>query len=167
METFEVYKFIHILAAMAWVGGALFAQVMALRMANADPVHRLHFAKDLHFVAKWVFVPSAIVIFLAGLLAIEEARPGFDYDQTWIAIGVVGVLVSLLIAVAFLIPQLRKGINLIESSRNRCPRVMDASSFAHFSYRMPIAEAQVVKLIGVDRLLGNSQINDLRPRRIW
>ena len=115
METFEVWKLVHILAAMVWVGGAVMAQVFAVRLSKAPPEHRLQFAKDMKFVTAWVFTPAAVVVFLAGSLALEEVRPIFDYDQTWILIGMSGVLIGFLFAVAFAVPQTRKAIRAVES----------------------------------------------------
>jgi uncharacterized membrane protein len=114
METFEVWKLVHVLAAMTWVGGAILAQVFALRLGNAAPEHRVRFAKDMAFVTTWVFLPASVVVFLAGSLALEEA-PGIDYDQTWIVIGLLGVLAGFIFIVTFAIPQTRKAIRLIEA----------------------------------------------------
>jgi uncharacterized membrane protein len=115
MEAFEVWKFIHILAAMTWVGGAVMAQVFAYRLKTAAPEHRLRFAKDMGFVTTWVFLPASIVIYLAGSLAVEEVRPAFDYDQAWIGIGTIGVILGFLFIVTFAIPQTRKAIRMIEA----------------------------------------------------
>jgi len=115
METFEVWKYIHILAAMTWVGGAIMAQVFAYRMKTAPPEHRLRFAKDMGFVTTWVFLPASVVIYLAGTLAVEEVRPIFDYDQLWIAIGMIGVILGFLFILTFAIPQTRKAIRMIEA----------------------------------------------------
>ena len=118
METFEVWKLIHILAAMTWVGGAILAQVFAVRLKNAAPEHRVRFANDMAFVTTWVFLPASLVVLLAGFSAIESQDfKIFDYDQTWILLGLAGVFVGILFIALFAIPQTRKAIRLIESGQ--------------------------------------------------
>ncbi len=117
MEAFEVFKLIHIVFAMVWVGGAFLVGVMGFRLKNASPEHRLGFARDMRFISQWVFLPSAVIVYLAGSLALEEVRPLFDYDQTWISIGTLGVLIAFLTAATFLVPQIRKAVRLMEAGQ--------------------------------------------------
>ncbi|MBI5158203.1 MAG: DUF2269 family protein [Acidimicrobiia bacterium] len=116
MSKVELYTLIHVLAAIIWVGGAATSQVVALRLKKADPGHRLGFAKDMRFVAQWLFIPSAVVAFVFGSLLVEET-PAFGYDQTWLVIGNTGLLVALLIAAGYLVPHIRKAIRLMESGQ--------------------------------------------------
>ena len=117
MTKVELYKFIHVLAATVWVGGAATSQVVALRLKNADPAHRLGFAKDMRFVSQWIFLPAALIAYVFGSLQVEEHFPVYDYDQLWIGIGTIGLAVSFLLGATFLIPQIRKAIRLMESGQ--------------------------------------------------
>jgi uncharacterized membrane protein len=116
MTKFETFKFVHVLAATAWVGGSIAAQLLALRLKTADPGHRLGFARDMRFVSQWIFLPAALVTFLFGSLMIEETT-AYDYEQAWIAIGNAGVIAAFVVAAAFLVPQTRKAVRLMESGR--------------------------------------------------
>lgn len=115
MTKFELFKFIHVLAAIVWVGGAITSGIFGARLKNADPGHRLGYAKDMRFVAQFVFLPSALIAYVFGSLMVEEAAPLYDYEQTWITIGTIGIAVAFLTAATFLIPQIRKAIRLMES----------------------------------------------------
>jgi uncharacterized membrane protein len=116
MSKAELYKFIHVLAAIIWAGGAATSQVVALRLKKADPGHRLGFARDMRFVAQWLFIPSGVIAFVFGSLLVEE-MPAFDYEQTWLVIGNAGLIVALLIAAAYLVPHIRKSIRLMEAGQ--------------------------------------------------
>ncbi len=113
MTKVEIFKLVHVLAAMVWVGGAITAQVMALRLANAAPGHRLGFARDMRFLSQWIFLPAALTAYVFGELQLSEI-PAFDREQTWITIGTIGFLVSFLTAAAFMVPQIRKAVRLME-----------------------------------------------------
>ena len=115
MEAFEVFKFIHMVFVMVWFGGGVLIGVLGARLKNAGPEHRLGFARDMRFVSSWIFLPSAVIVYLAGSLAVEEVRPLFDYDQTWIAIGTFGLLAAFVTGAAFLVPQVRKAVRLMEA----------------------------------------------------
>jgi putative copper export protein len=117
MDTFEVFKLIHVVFAMIWVGGSVLVGIFGFRLQNASPEHRLGFARDMRFVSTWVFLPSAVIVYLAGSLAVEEVRPLFDYEQTWIGIGTIGVLVAFLTGATFLAPQIRKAVKLMEAGQ--------------------------------------------------
>lgn len=116
MSAFEGYKFVHVLAAIVWVGGAIAAQIMALRLKHAEPAHRLGFARDMRFVAQFMFLPAALIGYLTGELMIAEVA-AFDHEQAWISIGTIGFGVSFLIAAAFLVPQIRKAVRLMEGGQ--------------------------------------------------
>jgi putative copper export protein len=116
MTKFEFYKFVHVVAAIIWVGGAIASQLVALRLKNAAPAHRLGFARTMRFVATWIFLPAALVGYLMGELMIEEA-PAFDHEQAWITIGTIGLFVSFLTAATFMVPQIRKAVRLMEAGK--------------------------------------------------
>lgn len=116
MSKAELYTFIHVLAATVWAGGAATSQVVALRLKKAEPGHRLGFSRDMRFVAQWIFIPSAVIALLTGALLVEET-PAFGYDQAWLIIGNAGLAVALLIAAAYLLPNIRKAIRLMESGQ--------------------------------------------------
>lgn len=116
MSQVELYKFVHVVAAIVWVGGSITAQILALRLKAADPGHRLGFARDMRFVSQWIFLPAALIAFLFGSLMVEEVD-AFDYDQAWLIIGNAGLIIAFLTAAAFLVPQTRKVVRLMEAGR--------------------------------------------------
>lgn len=113
---FETLKLIHVLAAIVWVGGSIMAQFFALRLATAEPAHRLGFAHDLRFAASRIFVPAAIVLLAAGIWMVADS-PGFALGDPFVVIGLVAVGVSLATAIGYLIPNIGRAIELMTSGR--------------------------------------------------
>ena len=98
MSKFELYKFVHVIAATVWVGGAITAQLIGLRLKNAEPAHRLGFARDMRFVSQWIFLPAALIAYGFGSLMIEES-PNFGYEQAWVTIVARLAVVVLIVVV--------------------------------------------------------------------
>ena len=116
MTKFELFKFIHVVAAIVWLGGAIASQLVALRLKNAEPAHRLGYARTMRFVSTWIFLPAALIGYTMGELMIEEA-PAFNHEQAWITIGTIGLFVSFLTAATFMVPQIRKAVRLMEAGK--------------------------------------------------
>lgn len=116
MTKVELFKFIHVLAAMVWVGGGTTAAVVAFRMKNAEPAHRLGFARDMRFISTWIFLPAALIAYVFGSLMVEEVA-AFDYEQTWIGIGTIGIALTFLTVAIYLVPRIRKAVKLMEAGQ--------------------------------------------------
>lgn len=100
---YEALKYIHILAAMVWVGGAFFTQMLAIkvtRSGDADDLART--GRDLAIVGGRVFPLASIILLVAGILLVVQR---WSFSQAWIAIALVLWLASLLAGVLYLGPQ--------------------------------------------------------------
>ena len=87
MSWYEFLLFVHVAAAVIWVGGATVVQFFALRTMKAtDPMRMAEFAGDAEATGNRVFVPAALVALVSGLwLVIDSDFLGFGDD--WIVIG--------------------------------------------------------------------------------
>ena len=104
MDLYELLLAIHILAVVVWVGGATSIQVLAIRATGSgDPVRMATFAGEAEWVGMRVFMPSSIVVLLAGIALVLEGSWGFD--QLWILIGLAGIAFSIVVGAAFLGPE--------------------------------------------------------------
>lgn len=115
MTAFEFAKFLHVLAAVVWVGGAFLIVATGFRMGSADPAHRIGFARDAVFLGRWVFLPAILVALGAGIWMVIDADPAFTFSQGWITVGLSALVVSGGIGTGFIIPQTRAAIGLAES----------------------------------------------------
>jgi uncharacterized membrane protein len=86
MDLYELLLAIHLLAAVIWVGGATSLQVLAIRATGSgDPVRMATFAGEAEWVGMRIFMPSSIVVLLAGIALVLEGSLGFD--RLWILLG--------------------------------------------------------------------------------
>ena len=75
MTSYELWLFLHITAAIVWIGGAITAQVFGvLAKRSGDPSQSAALGRSLGFVGMYVFLPSAIVVVLTGGLLVEDGN---------------------------------------------------------------------------------------------
>ena len=88
VNTYNSLKFVHVLSAVVWVGGACTVQTFAIRIsATGDGARMATFAKDAEFVGNRIFLPSSIILLVSGIFTIHESSGAWSYDQTWVQIG--------------------------------------------------------------------------------
>lgn len=114
MEWTEILLFLHVVAAMAWVGGGVLAGALAGRMKTADPVHRLGYARMMEKVATFLFMPAALVVLGAGVWLVVEVD-AFEFEQAWISIGFAAVLLAGAMGPLFFKPTIARGIAAMEA----------------------------------------------------
>ena len=114
MDLSDVLLFVHIVAAMAWLGGGFFAGVLSSRMKAADPEHRLGFARLMQKVSTGVFMPAAIVVLAMGTWMVLDSDV-YDFDQAWISIGFVVIVVTGAMGPLFFKPTIERGIAAMEA----------------------------------------------------
>lgn len=68
---YNTLKFIHVIAAVAWVGGGLFVQYLATRLKRADdPLRLAAFAKDIEKVGLQFFMPVSLTVLVMGIVLV-------------------------------------------------------------------------------------------------
>jgi uncharacterized membrane protein len=106
VNTYNSLKFVHVLSAVVWVGGACTLQAFAIRInGTGDGLRMATFAKDAEYVGNRIFLPSSIILLVSGIFTIHESGGGWSYDQTWVQIGLAMILVSIAIGAGFLGPE--------------------------------------------------------------
>ena len=130
LGVFRTLKFIHILAAVIWVGGGIFVQIYAtmLRKEN-DPARMGRFAKDVEFIGTRVFAPASGVVILFGILMVVYT-PFIYWSETWIIVGLVGAAATFVTGLFFIGPESGRLAKAAEGEwrRPRCRPASIASS---------------------------------------
>jgi uncharacterized membrane protein len=104
MSSYELLLFVHVLTAVVWVGGALSLQVLAIRAErSADGGRVANFATEAEWVGSRVFLPSSIVLLLAGIGLTLEGDWGFT--TPWVLLGLIAYGLSALTGSLFLGPE--------------------------------------------------------------
>lgn len=107
MSLYEFLKWIHVLVAALWLGGAMMVQILAIqfRAANSPPAFAMLGEKAGKLGDRY-FMPLAIAQLLSGIWLVIEGDLGFE--QTWIVIGIAGIVLSSIIGATQLGPTGKK-----------------------------------------------------------
>lgn len=110
---YELLLFVHIVCAVIWVGGAFYAQLLAVRAGRSDdPMALPRLGRDIEFLGSRVFMPAAVLLFLAGAAMTLRA---WSFGQLWIATSVALWIASALAGAIYLAPRARRVSALFEA----------------------------------------------------
>jgi uncharacterized membrane protein len=103
---YDLAKYIHILCAIIWVGGAVYVQILAIRIErSSDPSVMGRLGPEVEFIGTRVFVPASIVLLLAGAFMVSQR---WAFTQAWISVAIVLWLGSILVGSFYLGPQSKR-----------------------------------------------------------
>ena len=101
MSGYELWLFVHISAAIVWIGGATVAQVFGiLAKRSGDPARSAAFGQAMSFIGPKVFAPAALVVLATGLFLTEDGN--WDWSEPFVWLGIVGWAVVAFTAFAYL-----------------------------------------------------------------
>ena len=93
---YNLFKFLHVVAVIVWVGGLVAISVINARLAREhDPAQMAPLTRASGFFGGVIVAPAAALTLIAGLVMVANARMSFA--TLWIAWGLGGLLVSLLL----------------------------------------------------------------------
>lgn len=122
MSSYNLLLFVHVLAAVIWVGGALALQVLAIRTERtADEARIAAFATEAEWVGSRVFLPASIVLLLAGIGLTLEGDWGFT--TPWVLLGLVAYGLSALTGSLFVGPESKRIGTMVNEAGPRDPEV--------------------------------------------
>ena len=103
MSLYEILLFVHVLAAMIWLGGATMFHVLVERAVAADdPVRIKGLMGEAEHLAKTYFIPSTIIVLAMGIWLVLEGNWGFD--QPFILGGIAGIVITIAVGAGVLGP---------------------------------------------------------------
>ena len=103
---YNALKFVHVLSAVVWVGGASTVQVYAfLAMRTNDPFKIASFASDTEFVGMRIFLPASLILLVSGIFTIHDSIGAWSYSQGWVQFGLVVIALSILVGAGYLGPE--------------------------------------------------------------
>ena len=110
---YELFLYVHIVCAVIWVGGAVYAQLLALRGDRSpDPSELPRLARHIEVIATRVFLPAAVLLFVAGTAMTLQA---WSFGQAWIAVSVALWVVSAVMGAVYLGPRVKRAAELFEA----------------------------------------------------
>jgi uncharacterized membrane protein len=133
-----VFKSIHVLAAIIWLGGGAAITLLAWRARRAkDLTELVQIGKQAEWLSLRVFVPMSLVVLAMGIVLMHKESVG--YGQFWALFGLIGWGVSFIVGAGFLGPEAGKLSKLIEVKGPEDPDVQ-----ARLSRILAVARADVV-----------------------
>ncbi|HET7521092.1 MAG TPA: DUF2269 family protein [Candidatus Limnocylindria bacterium] len=93
--------FLHIVGAVAWVGGGL--MLMAVGMATlrgGDPAAASAFGRTLGWVGPRIFTPAVVLVLITGPWLVLTSS-AWDFTQLWVIIGIACFVLAFAVGVGF------------------------------------------------------------------
>src|SRR5947208_9706384 len=75
-SSYEIYKMLHVLAAVVWVGGGVLLTILALLTLERSGRARQHRAE---LVGARIFTPASVIVVVFGIAMIEKGDLGWDH----------------------------------------------------------------------------------------
>jgi uncharacterized membrane protein len=121
---YNALKFVHVLFAVVWVGGACTVQVYALLATRTnDPFKVASFAKDTEFVGMRIFLPASLILLVSGIFTIHDSSGAWGYGQGWVQFGLAVIALSILVGAGYLGPEAGRIGKATEAEGVDSPRV--------------------------------------------
>jgi uncharacterized membrane protein len=134
---YNTLKFVHVLAAITWLGSAVYAQVLATRvLREKDPVHLGVVAKDIGVAGKTLLMPASITVLVFGILLILYS-PAWNFGQTWVLVGLGGIVLTIVTGAGFLGPESERLGKLMAEGHSPAE---------------PEIEQRIRKIVGISRI---------------
>lgn len=140
MNRFEIFKFLHVLGAVVWVGSGAGLALLSMRLRTAgEHATIIALGRQTEALSKMLFMPAALGTLLFGVLMVAT-DPRFAFGDLWILIGFGAFAASFVVAVLMLEPADKRLTELATQRGVDHPEV-DAQL------------AKVIRLSGVDVLI--------------
>jgi uncharacterized membrane protein len=138
---YGVFKSIHVLAAVIWLGGGVTITMLAWQAQRTkDNAQLLQIGKQAEWLSMRVFVPSALVVVAMGFVLMHKG--GWGYSHFWALFGLIAWGISFLVGAAFLGPESGKLARLVETKGPEDPEVI-----ARLNRIISVARTDVVLIL--------------------
>jgi uncharacterized membrane protein len=135
MTWYELFLWLHVMGAVAWVGGGLLIQAFALRIVASNDAHRMAgFSRDVEWVGLRLFMPSSLVLILTAVGLMLNGN--WSWGEPFVSAGLAVWVVSFLAGMGFLGPESGRIAKAIETdgpaspdAQRRIARILAYSRF--------------------------------------
>jgi uncharacterized membrane protein len=104
---YAIFRAVHVLVAVFWVGGGLTLTVLAMRAQRlGNPKEVVTVANQAAFVGEKLFAPAGLVVFLMGIGMILNGDLGWNHF--WVIAGLIGYVSTFVTGIGVLSPLAKK-----------------------------------------------------------
>jgi len=101
---YNTLKFLHVLAAITWVGGTIYVQALATMVkTEGDPTRLAATAKDIGDLGKRLLLPASLAVLVFGVWLV--AVTAWNFTDTWVLLGLSGIVITSVTGAGFLGPE--------------------------------------------------------------
>ncbi len=139
---YDTVKYIHILAAIVWVGGAAYAQLYAIRATrSSDPTDVLRFMRSAEWIGTRVFLPASLVVILAGAYMVTQR---WSFSQAWVLVAIVLWLASAIMGAVYIGPRVKKAAEIGDAEGPTSPAYLALTSRLFLVSRLELISFAVI-----------------------
>ena len=121
---YAVFKFVHVLFAIVWIGGGTMIMILALRAERQkEPLELATIARQAAFMGERVFAPAGLVILLMGIAMMINTNWG--WGKFWIVAGLIGYATTFVTGIGVLSPMAKKIEKLVDEQGPTAPEAQD------------------------------------------
>ncbi|HSK14725.1 MAG TPA: DUF2269 family protein [Gaiellaceae bacterium] len=122
MSRYEVFLLIHVVAAIAWLGGGLVLQIQGIRADRAKDADGLRkVLEDVVSLSNLFFVPAALLVVIFGIAMVADGP--WTFGQLWIVLGLAGYAATFATGLFLLDPRSKRILAMMEEEA-MSPRVV-------------------------------------------
>ena len=112
-DLYTTMKFIHVLSAIAWVGGGIMLDMMISQARRAgSEAEMVALLTKTERYGKTFFSPAAVIVLIAGIVM---ASIGGIMAAPWVSVGFLGVFISAGLGIGYLGPKSGEVRRMIEA----------------------------------------------------
>jgi uncharacterized membrane protein len=107
MDLAPILVFIHVLAAIMWIGGVIMhLALMGLATRDGDPELQLKLLGLDGRLAPIIYIPGSLLLIITGVAMVLMF--GASFGEPWISVGMAVWIISFVIGISFYAPQGKK-----------------------------------------------------------
>lgn len=142
---YSLFKAVHVLLAVVWVGGGASIMIHAIRAQRANDTRSiLTVAQQAAFMGEKVFAPAGLVVFLMGIAMMINTDWGWGHF--WVVVGLLGYASTFIVGVAVLSPLAKKIGESAEANGPEHPETLALIDRIMFIARIDVAVLLLVIL---------------------
>lgn len=114
MDLYELLLFLHVAAAIIWIGAGFVLALLVFGAERAnDRLKEAGYMRDIDWLAPRLFIPASLATLLLGILVVIEGP--WSFGDLWIVIGLGGWAASFLVGILYFKPEGERIAHLVES----------------------------------------------------
>ena len=122
---YAVFKTVHVLLAVVWVGGGVLLTILAIVADRRNDPHEVAtIARQAVFVGEKIFAPAGLLVFLMGISMMLNTNWG--WGKFWVVAGLIGYAATFVNGIAVLTPLAKKVSKLLDEKGAEAPETQAA-----------------------------------------